>query len=114
MINTIQQFEQYFNGSRKKFSLSINLDITAFYQNVLFEVKKIPYGETCSYKTIAKNIFNPKSYRAVGNANAINPLPIIIPCHRVIKSSGDIGGYRGGIITKKYLLSLENKTGSFY
>ena len=114
MVNAIQQFEQYFNGSRKIFNLRINLDITAFYQNVLFEVKKIPYGETCSYKTIAKNIFNPKSYRAVGNANAINPLPIIIPCHRVIKSSGEFGGYGGGTKIKISLLKYENKLGYFY
>ena len=108
MINTIQQFEQYFNGSRKIFNLKIKLDVTAFYQNVLFEVKKIPYGETCSYKTIAKNILNPKSYRAVGNANAINPLPIIIPCHRVINENGKIGNYGGGIKLKKKLIILES------
>ena len=114
MVNAIQQFEQYFNGSRKIFNLKINLDITAFYQNVLFEVKKIPYGETCSYKTIAKNIFNPKSYRAVGNANAINPLTIIIPCNRLINDNGKAVNYGGGIKLKKKLIMLESlnkKTG---
>ena len=101
MLNTIQQFEQYFNGSRKTFNLKIKLEISAFYQNAHFEVKNILYGETCSYKDIAKNIHNPKSYRAVGNPNAINPLPIIIPCHRVICANGKIGNYREGIRLKK-------------
>ena len=108
MLNTIQQFEQYFNGSRKTFNLKIKLEISAFYQNVLFEVKNILYGETCSYKDIAKNIYNPKSYRAVGNANAMNPLPIIIPCHRVICANGKIGNYGGGIKLKKKLIMLES------
>ena len=74
----------------------------------------IKFGKVKSYKQIAKILKNKNAYRAVASANARNPLPIIIPCHRVIRSSGDIGGYRGGIINKKYLLSLENQTGSFF
>ena len=108
MLNTIQQFEQYFNGLRKTFNLKIKLEISAFYQNALFEIKNILYGETCSHKDIEKNIHNSKSYRAAGNANAMNPLPIIIPCHRVICASGKIKNYGGGIRLKKNLIMLES------
>ena len=74
----------------------------------------IKFGKVKSYKKIAAILKNKNAYRAVANANARNPLPIIIPCHRVIRSSGGVGGYTGGIPKKKYLLSLENKTGNFY
>lgn len=70
---------------------------------------RIPYGSTCSYSNIATLIGNPKSCRAVGTANGQNNFPIIIPCHRVIKATGEIGGYAGGIDLKKYLLNLEKK-----
>ena len=84
--------------------------MSTFFLNTLEEVKKIPYGSTMSYKDIANNIKSPKGYRAVANANARNPVPIIIPCHRVIKSDGSIGGYsaKGGVRKKKALLSKES------
>ena len=78
------------------------------------EVAQIPFGEIRTYKQIAKKVNNQDAYRAVANANACNPLPIIIPCHRVIKSSGGIGGYGGGVKNKSFLLKHENKLGHFY
>jgi len=78
-----------------------------FYQKVLSEVKKIPYGEVRTYKEIAAKAGSPRAYRATGSANAKNILPIIIPCHRVIGTNGNLGGYGGGLIIKKYLLKME-------
>ena len=78
-----------------------------FFKKALDEVKKIPYANTKSYKEIANNIKLPKGHRVVANANACNPIPIIIPCHRVIKSNGKLGGYGGGNILKKKLLEFE-------
>ena len=95
--------------------LNLNkLEGTEFQKKVWKEIYKIPKGQTKTYKEIAILVGSPKSFRAVANACGKNPFPITIPCHRVIRSSGDIGGYGGGIITKKYLLSLENTTGSFF
>ena len=79
-----------------------------FYKRVLLEVKKIKYGETASYGKIARMAGNNKAARAVGTANAKNPLPIIIPCHRIISSNGNIGGYSGGLDKKLYLLDHES------
>jgi len=111
---TVEQLDEYFFNNRKFFTINYFLNTTWFFKKVLEEVSLIKFGKVKSYKQIAKKLKNKYAYRAVANANARNPLPIIIPCHRVIRSSGDIGGYRGGIITKKYLLSLENTTGSFF
>ena len=111
---TVEQLDEYFFNNRKSFTISYLLNTTCFFKKVLEEVSLIKFGTVKSYKQIAKILKNKNAYRAVANANARNPLPIIIPCHRVIRSSGDIGGYRGGIITKKYLLSLENKTSNFF
>ena len=111
---TVEQLDEYFFNNRKFFTINYFLNTTWFFKKVLEEVSLIKFGKVKSYKQIAKKLKNKYAYRAVANANARNPLPIIIPCHRVIRSSGGIGGYRGGIITKKYLLSLENTTGSFF
>lgn len=86
----------------------INLDsCTDFQKKVLKAVSLIPYGETRTYSDIAKKIGNPKASRAVGSVLANNPFPIIIPCHRVIRSDGDIGNYQGGRKMKEFLLDLE-------
>lgn len=106
---TYMEIEEYLNGNRKKFSVKISPEGTEFQKKVWEELIKIPYGETRTYKDIAKNIENEKAYRAVGNANNKNPILIIIPCHRVIGSSGDMTGYRLGIDMKKDLLEMENK-----
>lgn len=84
-----------------------SIKATEFQKLVWKETMKIPYGYTATYKEIAERIGNPKSYRAVGNALGKNPLPIIIPCHRVIKGDGKLGGFTGGINLKKFLLKLE-------
>jgi len=103
----IKELNEYFSRNRKKFDIPIYLNITPFYKMVLNEVTKIPFGKTVSYKEIAKKINHNKAYRAVGLANKNNPIPIIIPCHRVINNNGTIGGYGGGIQLKKKLLQFE-------
>ena len=110
MIDVLKQLSQYFNGSRKQFELDLKLQISPFYQKVLNEVCKIPYGQTRSYKNIAKKIKNPRAYRAVANANATNPIPIIIPCHRVIQSNGELGKYGGGEGLKNSLIEKEKNS----
>ena len=107
MAKVSSQLNQYFKGVRQTFDLKVNLNMSDFFINTLEEVKKIPYGSTRSYKDIANNIKSPKGYRAVANANARNPIPIIIPCHRVIKSNGEFGEYGGGSLLKKKLLEFE-------
>ena len=110
MIKVRSQLNQYFKGTRQSFDLKdeLKLNMSTFFVNTLKEVKKIPYGSTRSYKEIAHNIKSPKGHRAVANANARNPIPIIIPCHRVIKSNGEFGEYGGGSVLKKKLLEFEN------
>ena len=102
-----QQLEEYFTGERKDFDLPLHLSGTDFQVQVLQELQRIPYGETTSYGDIAKRIGRPKAMRAVGAANGRNPIPIIVPCHRVIGSSGDLTGFGGGLDTKEALLRLE-------
>jgi methylated-DNA-[protein]-cysteine S-methyltransferase len=102
-----QQLEEYFAGNRKEFDLPLHLSGTEFQVQVLEELQRIPYGKTTSYGDIAKRIGRPKAMRAVGAANGRNPIPIIVPCHRVIGSSGDLTGFGGGLDTKEALLRLE-------
>ena len=101
------QLAEYFSGARKEFDLPLKLAGTEFQVSVLEALQKIPYGETTSYGAIAKQIGRPKAVRAVGAANGRNPIPIIVPCHRVIGSSGDLTGFGGGLDTKAELLRLE-------
>ena len=106
----IKQFLLYFNGTLKVFDFPLDLSLgTPFQQKVWKKLLTIPYGTTRSYKWLASNLKKPKAYRAVGNANGKNPLPIIIPCHRVIRNNGDLGGYTGGIKKKRFLISLERQ-----
>ena len=107
MHNVIEQLNQYFMGIRKKFDISLKLEMPPFYKKVLKEVSEIPYGQTFSYKNIAMKLNNPRAYRAVANANAANPIPIIIPCHRVIQSNGSLGNYGGGRHLKQSLVQIE-------
>ena len=107
MHNVIEQLNQYFMGIRKKFDISLKLEMPPFYKKVLKEVSEIPYGQTFSYKNIARKLNNPRAYRAVANANAANPIPIIIPCHRVIQSNGSLGNYGGGRQLKQSLVRIE-------
>ena len=102
-----RQLSEYFEGQRKHFDVSLNLSGTEFQVSVLQALQEIPYGETTSYGAIAKQIGRPKAVRAVGAANGRNPIPIIVPCHRVIGSTGDLTGFGGGLDTKAALLRLE-------
>ncbi len=102
-----RQLAEYFSGKRKDFELPLSLTGTEFQVSVLKALQEIPYGETTSYGAIAKQIGRPKAVRAVGAANGRNPIPIIVPCHRVIGSSGDLTGFGGGLDTKEALLRLE-------
>jgi methylated-DNA-[protein]-cysteine S-methyltransferase len=108
-----EQLTAYFAGERKTFDLKLNPVGTEFQLQVLDELQKIPYGITASYGDIAKRIGRPKAVRAVGAANGRNPIPIIIPCHRVIGSTGKLTGFGGGIPTKKALLKLELEHSQF-
>jgi O-6-methylguanine DNA methyltransferase len=105
----VKLLQDYFSGGRVAFDLPLDLRYyTPFQQAVWRAAAEIPYGETRSYAWIAKRIRNPRAVRAVGQALGANPIPIIIPCHRVISSSGAMGGYTGGISLKKILLKLES------
>ncbi len=102
-----EQLDAYFSGKLKEFSLTLDLQGTAFQMKVWEQLREIPYGQTLSYQEIARRIGNPGSVRAVGHANARNPVSIIVPCHRVIGSDGSMTGYAGGIWRKKWLLDHE-------
>jgi O-6-methylguanine DNA methyltransferase len=103
-----KQFSLYFDGKLKSFDYPLDLRLgTPFQQKVWKKLLTIPYGKTHSYKWLAQAIKNPQASRAVGNANGKNPLSIIIPCHRVVKGNGEMGGYTGGVSIKRFLLKLE-------
>ncbi len=108
-----EQLNAYFAGERKSFDLKLNPGGTEFQLQVLNELQKIPYGTTTSYGDIAKRIGRPRAVRAVGAANGRNPIPIIIPCHRVIGSTGSMTGFGGGIPTKEALIRLELEHSQF-
>ncbi len=102
-----QQLTEYFAGTRREFDLPVAFSGTEFQVSVLEALQEIPYGETVSYGEIARRIGRPKAVRAVGAANGRNPIPIVVPCHRVIGSTGDLTGFGGGLDTKEALLRLE-------
>jgi methylated-DNA-[protein]-cysteine S-methyltransferase len=108
-----QQLTEYFAGERREFDLPLKLSGTEFQMSVLHALQQIPYGETTSYSDIAERIGRPKAVRAVGAANGRNPIPIIVPCHRVIGSHGDLTGFGGGLDTKEALLRLEAEHSQF-
>lgn len=107
--NTERQLSEYFSGKRNTFDLKLNSKGTDFMKKVWRELLNIPYGETRTYKEIAEKIGNPKGARAVGMANNKNPIPIIIPCHRVIGKNKKLVGYALGLDMKEFLLNLEIK-----
>lgn len=104
-----KQIAEYLDNKRKQFDLPIEMEGTAFQKRVWDELKKIPYGETRSYKDIARALKDANASRAVGTANGRNPISLIVPCHRVISSDGTMGGYAGGLTIKEMLLSIEKK-----
>ncbi|MBM7582752.1 methylated-DNA-[protein]-cysteine S-methyltransferase [Caldicoprobacter guelmensis] len=101
------ELKQYFRGQRKHFGVPVDIEGTPFQMKVWKALQSIPYGQVQSYKEIAEKIGHPKAPRAVGRACGANPVPIIIPCHRVVAASGKLGGFSGGIEIKKVLLNLE-------
>ncbi len=105
---TVTQLNEFFEGTRKEFTIKLSPQGTNFQNQVWRELLNIPYGETKSYSEIAIAIGNSKAVRAIGNANNKNPIPIIIPCHRVIGKSGKLVGYAGGLGIKEALLKLES------
>ncbi|MEM9955824.1 MAG: bifunctional DNA-binding transcriptional regulator/O6-methylguanine-DNA methyltransferase Ada [Chloroflexota bacterium] len=108
LANAMQMILDYLRGWQPHLDLPLDIRVTAFQQRVLDELKRIPYGETRSYGEIAKAIGKPKAARAVGNACNKNPVPLVIPCHRVVSSSGKLTGYAFGLERKKQLLDMEN------
>jgi len=106
----VRQLEAYFGGSLRAFNLKLEPEGTPFQLTVWRALQSIPYGKTASYADIARGIQKPQAVRAVGAANGRNPLPIVIPCHRVIGSDGRLTGYGGGLSIKEALLELERKT----
>ena len=106
----ISQLKQFFSGEREKFTVPVKLAVTEFQESVLNEVSRIPFGKIRSYQDVAISLGNKDFVRAVGMANAKNPIPIIIPCHRVIGENGSLVGYVGGLSAKKWLLEHEQKS----
>lgn len=105
----VKQLDEYFKGERKLFDFPLSPHGTDFQKRVWKELLKIPYSEIRSYKDIAAFLGNPNAARAIGGANNKNPIPIIIPCHRIIGKNGRLIGYRDGLDIKKFLLNLEQK-----
>ncbi len=109
LADAAAQIRSYFSGERKGFDLNLLMKGTAFQKKVWMALAHIPYGETRTYKDIAADIGNPQAVRAVGGANNKNPLPIVIPCHRVIGTNGSLVGYGGGLGKKSQMLLLEKQ-----
>ncbi len=107
----VRQLREYFAGERRRFDLPLDMSGTEFQKRVWRALLEIPYGETRSYSHIAAAIGAPRAVRAVGAANGNNPIPIVVPCHRVIGASGRLVGYGGGLEMKRLLLDLEARHG---
>ncbi len=107
-----RELDEYFSGKRRRFSVPLDWRLAGgFARRVLRATAKIPYGSVSSYKLVAEAAGSPLASRAAGNALGANPLPIIVPCHRVLHSGGGLGGYTGGVDRKKLLLSVEGRPG---
>lgn len=103
----VRQLEEYFRGERRNFDIPIRMEGTDFQRLVWDALRAIPYGETRSYAEIAAQIGRPRAVRAVGGANHHNPLPIVVPCHRVVGANGKLVGFGGGLEVKRRLLEIE-------
>lgn len=109
--STARELQEYFEGRRHAFDLPLDWSLSAgFRRTVLHHLPDIGYGHTASYAAVAQLAGNPKAVRAVGTACATNPLPIVVPCHRVVRSDGSMGGYLGGVEAKRTLLTLETSS----
>lgn len=109
MEQTIEQLEAYFKGEREQFDIPLLLVGTEFQQAVWLHLQEIPFGETASYMELALRMNNPKGVRAVASANGANAISIIVPCHRIVGSNGELVGYAGGLDAKRKLLDLEGR-----
>ena len=109
LIMAKAQLREYFEGERMSFTLPVMLYGTDFQKKVWRALVDVPYGKRATYKDIAEKIGSPKAFRAVGMANNKNPVPIIVPCHRIVGSDGSLTGYAGGIDMKRFLLTLEEE-----
>lgn len=107
LLQVARELEEYFDGTRSSFTLPLELNGTPFQKAVWQALGHIPHGKTCSYKEIAEKVERPQAVRAVGAAIGRNPISIILPCHRVVASDGNLTGFAGGLERKKTLLSLE-------
>jgi methylated-DNA-[protein]-cysteine S-methyltransferase len=106
-----RELDEYFNGRRRSFELALDWSLIAgFGRRVLRVTSQIPYGGVLSYAEVAADAGSPRGFRAAGNALGANPLPIVVPCHRVLRSGGSLGGYGGGVERKRWLLTLEGAT----
>ena len=108
LLDCVTQLKAYFREERQDFDLRLNPNGTDFQKRVWRQLQQIPYGKTCSYLDLSKQLGDPKAIRAVANANGKNPLWIIVPCHRVIGSDGSLTGYAGGLHRKKWLINHES------
>lgn len=107
-----RELDQYFGGTRREFDLELDWQLTrGFVQRVLREAARIPFGETRSYAEMAAGVGRPRAFRAAGSALGANPIPVVVPCHRVLRSGGGLGGYGGGLEAKRALLELEGALG---
>ena len=109
LLQAQRELEEYFAGRRISFSVPLSMHGTPFQLRVWRALTEIPYGETLSYGELARRIGNPKACRAVGMANHVNPLPVFVPCHRVVGANGGLTGYAGGLDIKRLLLELERE-----
>jgi methylated-DNA-[protein]-cysteine S-methyltransferase len=103
-----RELEEYFDGRRREFDLDLDLSLArGFGVRVLEAASRIPYGDSATYREVATEAGSPRAVRAAGNALGANPLPIVVPCHRVLRTGGGLGGYTGGLHRKRFLLELE-------
>ncbi len=109
--SALKQLKKYLKGELRRFNCKVDLSGTRFQKKVWSALVEIPYGQTRSYKEVAQAIGHPGAFRAVGNANGRNPIPLIIPCHRVVGSNGGLGGFGYGVKVKKKLLDFEKTRG---
>ncbi|MBX3103814.1 MAG: methylated-DNA--[protein]-cysteine S-methyltransferase [Cryobacterium sp.] len=105
-----RELDEYFKGTRRVFEIPLDFGLShGFRRSVIERMAKVPFGNTRTYSQLAVEAGNPKATRAVGSACATNPIPIVLPCHRILRSDGSLGGYRGGLDAKRFLLALETK-----
>jgi methylated-DNA-[protein]-cysteine S-methyltransferase len=105
-----RELEEYFAGSRREFDLPLDLRVAPFYEAVLSELARVPYGRTATYGALAAKVGRPRAARAVGTVMNRNPIPIVLPCHRIVGADGSLTGYAGGLDVKRRLLQLEGAT----